>query len=93
MQKLKQRFEFACGATVETGPSVNFQEACSWAIRPDNAPFRYLDGRVLPHLIHPEGARALWDFEFEADAMLFATRFGGVVRGPVRVSHWRRSHI
>jgi len=91
VKKLREKFEFVCTATVATGASVDFQQARDWAIPCGGTSSKNLQGRVLPHLIYPEGDHVLWDFEFEGDAMLFALRFGGIVRGPVDVDEWRRS--
>ncbi len=78
VRKLKARYDFDPVATVEAGHLADFERACAWAIPNDDAAFRNLEGRVIPHLIHPEGDRALWDFEFEADARLFALKFGAL---------------
>ena len=89
VQKLKERYDFTATATVETGAGVDLQEARAWAIRDDDASFRYLEGRALSSPIFGE-ERVLWKFEFEEDAILFACRFGGIIRGPISVSDWRR---
>lgn len=88
VQNLCQRFEFTPTATVETGPPVSFQETLVWAIRPHDATLRNLEGRVLPHRLNPESDRVLWDFELEADAMLFALKFGGILSGPRDFATW-----
>ena len=93
IQKLSARFAFATVATVETGRDVNFQQTCIWALGVEGFANSNLEGRVRPHLIFPEGDYALWDFEFAADAMLFALRFGGISRGPINVDQWRRDRL
>ena len=91
VSKLRNKFDFICAATVATGPSVDFQQARDWAIPRDETSVRNLVGRVLPHLIYPEGGHVLWDFEFLDDAMLFVLKFGGNTGGPLDVGEWRRS--
>ncbi len=91
-QKLQGRFDFDVAVTVETGVGIDFQEACRWALRTclDD---HHLQGLVRPRLPYPEARRALWEFQFDDDALLFALRFGGTVRGPIDVDRWRQSVI
>jgi hypothetical protein len=90
VQKLKDRFEFNATATVET-VSVDYPQAYYWAIPHEGASLRNLEGRALPHP-NPCDDRVLWTFEIDADAMLFAMRFGGVPRCPIDVGTWRQDH-
>lgn len=71
------RFEFTPVATVET-KDVKFAEARGWALALDYS--RKLQGRVRPHRHCPERDDALWEFELEEDAILFACKFGGTIR-------------
>ena len=89
---LRSRYDFPVRATVETGVSVDFQEARAWSLKHDRETGN-LQGRVLPHRLHPESEWALWEFEFDADAILFNLRFGGVARGPLDVSIWRNEML
>lgn len=80
------RFEFSLAATVET-VHVNFAAARAWAFAPD--PIRQLQGKVLPHRLHPESDHTLWEFELEDDAVLFACKWGGQIIGSLDASVWR----
>jgi hypothetical protein len=92
VQRLMGRSNFTSAATVETGRGVDLQQARAWCIPTQQTRVRNLTGRALPTPIFGH-ERVLWSFEFEADAILFACRFGGIVRGPISVSDWRRDHI
>lgn len=86
----RERAPFTVTATVETDEKVGFNEACCWALQ-TGADAQHLRGLARPRVPFPEATRILWEFEFDDDAMLFALRFGGTVRGPIDVGQWRQS--
>ena len=79
----RARASFRAAATVETDERLKFQEACRWSLSTGH--HNHLRGLVRPRLPYPEAERVLWEFQFDDDALLFALRFGGTVRGPINV--------
>ena len=88
----RARASFRAAATVETDERLNFQEACRWSLSEADHD-HHLRGLARPRLPYPEAERALWEFQFDDDALLFALRFEGTVRGPIDVDQWRQSVI
>lgn len=86
----RERASFPVTATVETDERLNFNEACCWALQ-TSADTQHLRGLARPRVPFPEATRVLWEFQFDDDAMLFALRFRGTVRGPIDVGQWRQS--
>lgn len=82
MQAHCVRYTFTPTATVETELSVldcGFEYADSGELR----------GRAS-RSVRTDDERILWLFEYEEDAILFACKIGGIIRGPVNVPHWQR---
>jgi hypothetical protein len=83
IQTVLDRTEFPVSATVETSLSI-YEAGFSYAT--SNQP------QARWHRsISVESGRVLWLFEVEEDAVLFACKFGGEIRGPVPVGLWPRS--
>lgn len=88
----RARASFRATATVETDERLNFQKAWRWVLSKAHHD-HHLRGLVRPRLPYPEATQVLWEFQFDDDALLFALRFGGTVRGPINVRQWRQSVI
>ena len=69
IRALWNRYDFMATAVIETCSAVDFVTMRDYALS------HHMCGRVRPEAKRRDGI-ILWFFEFEADAILFAHRFG-----------------
>ena len=91
LQAIREKSEFDCTVTVETGASVDAYQASVWAAAYEGSDHANFLGRFRWNRAYPDAPDVLWEFEVEDDAVLFLGRFGGEGRGRVDVSEWRQS--
>jgi hypothetical protein len=82
IQKMREANEFPVGVTVETNLSL-------LEIGHSYASSGKLQERWF-RSIRATDERALWLFESEEDAIQFACKFGGHLRGQISISAWQR---